>query len=239
MAAKLRTVLFVTCLLVAPAAARATTTTFTNSNPIILPSTSGGAATATTYPSDITVSGLGTVQGVTVTLRNWTDSSPEDIYFELVGPSGADFEFLGGVGTTATGVSLQLEDEGPTLVDSSGNLISGSYLPTVYGSCVTLPSLPKPSCAAVIGASTFFTQFAGSDPNGTWSLYIYDPDTGDSAGSISNGWSLTLDTNGTTTGGGGTTAPEPASILLVGLGLVALAGLQLRSRKIPHQNESA
>ena len=35
-------------------------------------------------------------------------------------------------------------------------------------------------------------MFSGLSPNGTWSLYIFDPFRGDSAGNISGGWTLTL-----------------------------------------------
>jgi hypothetical protein len=220
MATTWRTVALLTCLLVASPAAWATTLTFTNSSPITLPSTSGGAATATAYPSEITVSGVpDTLQTVSVDINGWTDSSPGDIHFELVGPTGIGFEFLGGVGSSANAVNIELSDGG-SLVGSSGPLVSGVFQPTVY-SCITLPSLASPSCAATVGFATFENKFAGSNPNGTWGLYIYDPDTGDSAGTISDGWSLDLETSATPV-----PVPVPAPALLLFVGLSTLAGLQ-------------
>ena len=41
--------------------------------------------------------------------------------------------------------------------------------------------------------TTLAAAFSGTDPNGTWSLYIVDDATGD-VGSISGGWSLTITT---------------------------------------------
>jgi len=239
-----RAFLVLTCLLIASLAGW--TTTFADSNPIIIPSTSGGAATATTYPSNVVVSGLsGSVQTVTVELIGWTEPAPEDIYFELVAPTGNGFEFLGGVGGTSSFVALNiLLADSASLLAPPTLLNSGTFLPTVLGSCVTLPSLASPKCAATIGTSTFENVFGGTDPDGTWSLYIYDPDTGDSAGSLQE-WSLKIGTTsgsigggtgdggGGGTGNGGTTGmPEPSLMLMLPVGLLALAGLRLRARKI-------
>jgi hypothetical protein len=233
MAAKLRVVQLLTCVLGATAAGWATTT-FSNTNPITLPSTSVAAATATTYPSNIFVTGLsGTLTDVTVRLSNWTEPDPEDIYFELIAPTGADLEFLGGVGgvNAFSNVTINLDDSGSSVPTTT--LTSGTFKPTVLlGTCETLPSLGSPNCAATVGTSTFANIFDGIDPDGTWSLYIDDPFTGDSAGSISNGWSVSIDTTGI-----GTPTPEPSSMLPVGL--VVPAGLMFRARKATQKKRSA
>ena len=232
-----RVFLFLTCLLIATFAGW--TTAFADSGPIIIPSTSGGAATATTYPSNIVVSGLsGTVQTVTVRLDGWTEPAPGDIYFELIAPTGNNFEFLGGAGGTSslTNLTIMLADSGVSSVPSP-LLSSGTFKPTVLGSCVTLPSLSSPTCAPVIGTSTFASIFSGIDPNGTWSLYIFDPDTGDAAGTL-QGWTLNIGTsNGGTGGGTGggsatTNMPEPSLMLMLSFGLVGLSGLRLRTRTL-------
>ena len=60
------------------------------------------------------------------------------------------------------------------------------YKPTNYG---TTDNMPGP---APLGTyATSLSAFNGSDPNGTWSLYVVD-DAQVDAGSITSGWSLTL-----------------------------------------------
>jgi hypothetical protein len=227
MVANLRVVFLAACLLVVPSAAWANAT-FTNSSSITLPSTSSGAASAT--PSHISVAGLvGTLQSISVTIRSFTDPNPEDIYFELVAPNGDDFEFLGGAGGTGgiSGLNVTLQDGGTSLFGSM--FVNGTFGPTVV-SCVTMPSLAHPNCAPPVDASSFLSVFSGIHPNGTWSLYIYDPVTGDAAGSINSGWSLNISTTGTGTTGSSST-PEPGSMSLLLVGLLAFAGLRLRVRK--------
>ncbi|MGO9060295.1 MAG: Ig-like domain-containing protein, partial [Candidatus Binataceae bacterium] len=179
-------------------------TSFQNTNPISLPNTvsSVGPLDANPYPSQISVSGLtGTISKVTVTLNGWTENGaspfPGDRDFLLVGPTGATFEFLGGVGSfhPFTNVSITLDDAAASAL-SSAQLVPGSFKPTnrLAGLCTNFPT-PAPtssSCAAPNGSATFASVFNGTDPNGTWSLYIMDPFAGDSAGSIGAGWTLTL-----------------------------------------------
>lgn len=119
------------------------------------------AATAEPYPSNITVAGLpGGVFDMSVTIVGWTAPDPEDIYFELIAPTGNAFEFLGGVGGnhSVSSVNIKLDDSGGAQVPTT-TLSSGTFIPTVLGSCVTLPSLASPNCAEVIGSSTIHTRF--------------------------------------------------------------------------------
>ncbi len=64
--------------------------------------------------------------------------------------------------------------------------MSGLFKPTAYKTATVLPS-PAPAGPHATGLSTF----SGTDPNGTWSLYVFDDSVGD-AGSIAGGWSLSL-----------------------------------------------
>ena len=45
------------------------------------------------------------------------------------------------------------------------------------------------------GTATLTTTFAGTDPNGAWSLYIMD-DAGGDDGVITGGWSIAVTTSG-------------------------------------------
>ena len=77
-------------------------TSFSNTNPIITPSTiNASPVNAVPYPSQITVSGLtGTISKVTLRLNGWTENGtsafPGDRDFMVVGPGGQTFEFLRG-----------------------------------------------------------------------------------------------------------------------------------------------
>jgi uncharacterized repeat protein (TIGR01451 family) len=178
-------------------------TSFSNTNPITTPSTlSAAPENASPYPAQITVSGLtGTISKVTVTLNGWTESGasafPGDRDFLLVGPGGQTFEFLGGVGSfnAFSGVTLTLDDSAASSL-TGAQLTSGTFKPTnrLNGFCTNFPT-PAPAssnCAATNGTSTFASVFQGINPNGTWSLYLFDPFRGDSPGSISSGWTLTV-----------------------------------------------
>src|SRR5262249_41301450 len=67
-------------------------------------------------------------------------------------------------------------------------LVSGTNQPTAYGAPPVFaqpgPSAPHATALAAVN---------GKDPNGTWSLYVFDDSVGD-AGSVAAGWSLALTT---------------------------------------------
>ena len=179
-------------------------TSFSNTNPVSLPSTTDQVSpkAASPYPSTITVRGLsGTISKVTVTLNNWTESSasafPGDRDFLLVGPTGATFEFLGGVGGFHgfSNLNLTLDDSAANAL-SSAQLVSGTFKPTNRntGLCTNFlsPAPASANCAAPNGTATFASIFNGGNPNGSWSLYAMNIGTGDPAGTVSGGWTLTI-----------------------------------------------
>jgi hypothetical protein len=143
----------------------------------------------------------GTISKVTVTLNNWTESSasafPGDRDFLLVGPTGATFEFLGGVGGFHgfSNLNLTLDDSAANAL-SSAQLVSGTFKPTNRntGLCTNFlsPAPASANCAAPNGTATFASIFNGGNPNGSWSLYAMNIGTGDPAGTVSGGWTLTI-----------------------------------------------
>jgi subtilisin-like proprotein convertase family protein len=151
-------------------------------------------ASASPYPSTISVSGVSTpVTKVTATINGWSHTYPSDVGILLVGPGGQKVKLVGGAGggTPVNGVVLTFDDAagGPL---STSAISSGTYLPTDLSSSDVFnslaPSSPYGSTLAPLTAT----------PNGTWSLYVQDFVGGD-FGSISDGWSLRFVTASSTT----------------------------------------
>jgi uncharacterized repeat protein (TIGR01451 family) len=176
---------------------------FSNTTSIGLqdPSTTGtNPAQATVYPSTISVSGqTGTINSLSVTLSGITYSDSQALSVLLVGPNGRSEILLAGAGgaNSASGVNLTLNDVAGGRPSNSSALTSGTFVPTDYNSA-TFPS-PAPTGAygtpAPEGSNTLTSVFQGSDPDGTWSLYVTTDFSGGGTGSISGGWSLNLTTN--------------------------------------------
>jgi subtilisin-like proprotein convertase family protein len=168
--------------------------TFSNPGLINLLDTGG---IGSPYPSTIAVSGLGiTITKVTVSIRGITHTHPKDIDVLLVGPTGRSAIIMSDVGGEAlvSGVNLNLDDTASNLLPEGGPLQSGFFKPTNRAPCdegsfdVFPPPAPSPA-----GGPTLST-FNGTDPNGTWSLYVVDDLSNGSNGSFSGGWSITIST---------------------------------------------
>jgi uncharacterized repeat protein (TIGR01451 family) len=169
--------------------------TFANTNLITIPDPNNmptfDSGPATPYPSAITVSGVtGQVARVSATLVNLTHTYPHDISALLVSPSGAKSLLLSHAAefSSVSGATLTFDDAAATPLPASGGISSGSWQPSAYppSPVFSNPAPPGPYTASM-------ATFAGANPNGTWSLYVYDDGTGD-AGNIANGWSLGFST---------------------------------------------
>ncbi|MBE7499755.1 MAG: proprotein convertase P-domain-containing protein [Verrucomicrobiales bacterium] len=144
------------------------------------------------YPSSIVVSNLlGKVAEVKVSLFGFNHPVPRDVDILLVGPSTNVVLMSGRGGTTAAAnINLVLANTnftGEATVAIPSPLSSGVFRPAVTG---TVPPFPG---APTVHASNL-SAFTGTDPNGTWSLYIIDSvaTDGDVKGSIANGWQLDI-----------------------------------------------
>ena len=156
---------------------------FANSNPIAI-------ADLVTNSSQITVSGVsafGTnafLSKIAVTLANVTHPNPEDIDAWLVGPKGQKVILTSGAGGANPVVNgrLTFDSTLPTAIPDSTALIpsgrfDAAYAPADYRG----PSSPT------------LADFVGTDPNGTWTLFVVDR-TALSTGSIAGGVILSLNT---------------------------------------------
>ncbi len=176
--------------------AMSSATTFTNGAAFFI---NDRFAQATPYPSTIVSSGLtGSISDINVTLTNITHLNPDDIDILLVGPSGKRIILMSDAGGTAdaAGVNLTFDDAAAgTLVDA-GPLASGTFRPSNFGTgdnfANVLPLYPNPGTA---GSATLASVFNGTDPNGTWRLYVIDDATA-STGTIAGGWSIDITAGG-------------------------------------------
>lgn len=156
-----------------------------NSATITIPDS--GAASP--YPSTITVSGVnGTVLNAIVTLRLISHTAPDDLDILLVGPQGQSALLMSDTGGSnpLSLASVTFDDEAAVPLPDDAPITNGFYLPTDFE---TGDVFPSPAPAGPYG--TALATFKGTNPNGTWQLYVYDDAAGDS-GSIAAGWGLQL-----------------------------------------------
>jgi len=189
-------------------------TTISNPGAISIPDS--GAATP--YPSDITVSGLtGTITDLNVTISGLSHTFPADIDILLVGPGGQKIILMSDVGgaTDVLNINLTLDDEAVLLLPVTP-LSTGSFRPNNVDNSDIFPG---PAPAGPYGS--LLSDFDGTNPNGTWSLYVLDDFAADE-GTIANGWSLDIST--------AAAVPEPGSLMLLSLGFAGLAARRFKKQ---------
>ncbi len=144
-------------------------------------------APANPYPSTINVSGIsGTISKVSATLKTFTHGFARDVQVLLVSPSGQSCVLMANCGAGASGVNLTFDDSAATYLPTNQVLATGSFKPTRNG-FTTFPNGITP--AGPYGSA--LNVFNGANPNGAWSLYVYDSQMQD-AGAISGGWTLNI-----------------------------------------------
>jgi subtilisin-like proprotein convertase family protein len=177
-------------------------TTFTNGASNTIPGSGDGSPTgspASSYPSNIDVSGLsGNIANVTATFSNLSHTSASDIHAMLVGPTGANIELMADVGggsslVTASNATLTFDDAAAGSLPGSGAIATGTYKPTNDNPGTDSFPSPAPTPSS---STTLASAFNGTNPNGTWNLYVTDNATGDT-GTMAGGWSVTITTTAT------------------------------------------
>ena len=171
-------------LVAAPAGAA----TFSNGETISLPP--DGPADATPYPSEIEVVGLGgVVTDVDVTLRGVEHYHGQDLDILLVGPDGHAVVLMsdacGSDGWGAEG-DYTFDASAPNAMSEASPCPPGTYRPSAFdpGSDIWAET-PD----ADLG------DLAGSDPNGTWELYVRDDadHPGEDGARIAGGWEIDVE----------------------------------------------
>jgi subtilisin-like proprotein convertase family protein len=163
---------------------------FSNPTPIQIPD----SGTASPYPSEIEVSGLGgaRISDVNLTLRNFNHTWPDDLDLLLVGPQGQNTTVMSDVGggQDIIGINLTIDDSASVALPDKppSPLQSGRYQPNNAGwNADTYPApAPTPSGGSTLAA------FNRTDPNGTWQLFVVDDGERD-VGEITGGWSLRIE----------------------------------------------
>jgi len=164
--------------------------TYCNTGAISIPA--NGAATP--YPSNIFVTGAAAgLAKVTVTLKNVSHTFAGDIDALLVGPAGQSLVTLSDAGTLGvSNVTVTFDDAAAAQLPQNGSWAAANSTitakPTNYVE-LTADSFPPP--APGLTAATTLATFGGTNPNGTWNLYVLDDGAPDS-GSIAGGWCLNL-----------------------------------------------
>jgi subtilisin-like proprotein convertase family protein len=172
-------------LLAAPAAARADN--LVNGAPIAIPVLGAGSP----YPSTIEATGIeGRLTEVQVYLMGITHPEGQQIDVLLVGPQGQSTILMSDAcGEEAFDAKIFFfADVSPFALTPGLCVTAHGYKPgdNEPGDPFDppAPAGPYPALMAV---------FAGTDPNGEWSLYVMDDEAG-GAGAIENGWLLSLTT---------------------------------------------
>jgi PKD repeat protein len=162
---------------------------FCNAAPITI----RDANSALPYPSTIAVSGVSAGSfKVTVTVRGINHQTLLDLDMLLAGPEGQTVMLMSDAdgGADLQNATLTFDDDASSQIPATnlGILPSGSYRPTNVGSP---DAMPAGAPAEPYGSS--LAVFAGTNPNGTWSLFLRD-DTilGGGTGSVTRGWCVNL-----------------------------------------------
>jgi subtilisin-like proprotein convertase family protein len=150
-------------------------------------------AAALPYPSAVAVPATtGTITKVTVTIYGLTHARQNDLDILLVGPLGQKVLLMSDVGggVSVANVNLTFDDAAAVFLPiGAASITTGTYRPTDSGSTSDAFSAPAPAAPYDLTLAVF----NGTNPTGTWSLYVMD-DRGINTGSISGGWRLSLQT---------------------------------------------
>jgi subtilisin-like proprotein convertase family protein len=154
-----------------------------------------GTGTGVPYPSTIRVSDVeGVVTDVNVTLDGFAHTFPSDLQILLVGPGGQSVLLMSGVGSDADvqDVSITFDDDGTPLV-ADQPLTTATFRPSTSGGDGF--GFSGPGQVPPAPYATSLGVFDGTDPNGTWSLFVFDDSRRDK-GQVAGGWSLELELAG-------------------------------------------
>ncbi len=152
-----------------------------------------GPAPSEPFPSVKFVSGMtGLVTKVTVSLFGFAHNWPSDVVMVLKSPDGTTCAVMAHVGdggfAVVTPIDLIFDDAAGSMLPASGLITAGTWKPSQFGSFADVP-IPGP----VSPYGTTLSVFNGINPNGAWSLWVCDEQSGND-GQILGGFDLTITT---------------------------------------------
>lgn len=160
------------------------TLSFANPAAITINDNSAG----TPYPSTITASGVSAYNRLTLDLRGFSHTFPEDVDVIVVAPTGVDAYVLSDVGggTDVSALDLTLDDTAGGAL-GTGVISAGTYKPSNLDTGTDV--FPAGAPAGPYDATFAALSALGAAANGSWSLFVRD-DVGTDIGSIASGWRL-------------------------------------------------
>ena len=155
-----------------------TLTITTGPAPVRLPASTTGAGKSGPYPVTRSVSGRsGVISDVDVRIDGFWHGRPDDIDLLLVGPRGQTTILMSDAcgSNDATDFQYQFSDENSVKLRDSGTCFTSAVKPTSFetGDILPAPAPPGPY-------GTRLSVFDGTNPNGTWRLYVFDDRTKES-----------------------------------------------------------
>lgn len=172
--------------------------TFSNPTAIAIPGMGVLQGPASPYPSSISISGVGAqLTAISVTLTGFSHFYAADVDVLLVGPQGQNVMLMSDVGSffPVTNLNFTFNNTAGTSMPNAAMLSSGTFAPTNFDPVGNVDGFPPP--APLVGPyGSSFTPFLGTDPNGTWTLYVLD-DVAGNDGQFAGGWSINVTTMGT------------------------------------------
>jgi hypothetical protein len=151
------------------------------------------------YPSQVNVQNVsGRIKDVDVDLEGFSRTFPDDVAVLLVGPQGQKALLMSDVGgefdvPDESNIGFVLSDEASNSLPDNAPMTDGFYRPTQGTASAGGKAVPSsfPSPAPAGPYATRLSVFDGTDPNGTWKLFVLDDSDGD-VGQFAHGWLLNL-----------------------------------------------
>ncbi len=172
---------------------RTVTKTFTNPKNIQINLSSSEFVRSTPYPSKIKAKGFrrGRILDVNLTLKNFSHRYAGDVDV-LLAHRGKNRTVMSDVGNEySVNNTVVLDDEAARPLLYQSQIVGGRYQPTNAEVGTRADVFPAPAPAPP-NAQAALAGFDGSNPNGTWYLYVVDDYGTENYGQIGGGWSLKI-----------------------------------------------